>query len=75
MCHPSWSEIGTAEYRQKAEKRFAEFYIKHKQLWDECPDQVKMQISSGIRQRVVAEGMLQEKVTLDDFLNRMENLK
>ena len=75
MCHPSWSEIGTAEYRQKAEKRFAEFYIKHKQLWDECPDQVKMQISNGIRQRVVAEGMLQEKITLDDFLERMENLK
>lgn len=75
MCHPSWSEIGTAEYRQKAERRFADFYIKHKQLWDECPDQVKMQISNGIRQRVVAEGMLQEKITLDDFLERMENLK
>lgn len=75
MCHPSWSEIGTAEYRQKAERRFADFYKKHKQLWVECPDQVKMQISNGIRQRVVAEGMSQEKVTLDDFLNRMENLK
>ena len=33
-----------------------------------------MNISSGIRQRVVAEGMLQEKVTLDDFLNRMKKL-
>ena len=75
MCHPSWSEIGTAEYRHKAERRFADFYIKHKQLWVECPDQVKMQISNGIRQRVVAEGMLQEKITLDDFLDRMENLK
>ena len=74
MCHPSWSEIGTAEYRQKAEHKFSEFYIKHKQLWDECPDQVKMNISSGIRQRVVSEGMLQEKVTLDDFLNRMRKL-
>ena len=74
MCHPSWSEIGTAEYRHKAERRFADFYIKHKQLWVECPDQVKMQISNGIRQRVVAEGMLQEKITLDDFLTRMSKL-
>ena len=74
ICHPSWSEIGTAEYRQKAEHKFSEFYIKHKQLWDECPDQVKMQISNGIRQRVVAEGMLQEKITLDDFLTRMSKL-
>ena len=74
MCHPSWGEIGTKEYREKAEKRFSEFYKKYKELWLECPDQLKMQISSGIRQRVVMEGMLQEKVTLDDFLNRMENM-
>ena len=74
MCHPSWSEISTKEYREQAEKRFAEFYRKHKTLWEECPDQVKMQISNGIRQRVVMEGMLQEKVTLDQFLKRMENL-
>ena len=75
MCHPSWSETGTEEYRKNAEQKFSEFYKKHKRLWDECPDQVKMQISNGIRQRVVAEGMLQEKITLDDFLDRMENLK
>lgn len=74
MCHPSWSEIGTEEYRKNAEHRFAEFYRKHKSLWDECPDQVKMQIGSSIRQMVVQQGMLQEKVTLDEFLNRMENL-
>ena len=75
MCHPSWGEIGTKEYREKAEKRFSEFYKKYKDLWLECPDQLKMQISNGIRQRVVMEGMLQEKVTLDDFLTRMENIK
>lgn len=75
MCHPSWEEIGTKEYREKAEKRFSDFYKKYKDLWLECPDQVKMQIGNGIRQMVVQMGMLQEKVTLDDFLNRMENLK
>lgn len=75
MCHPSWSEIGTKEYREKAEKRFSEFYKKHKKLWCECPDQVKMGISNGIRQRVIQQGMMQEKVTLDDFLTRMENMQ
>lgn len=74
MCHPSWSEIGTKEYREAAEKRFAEFYRKHKVLWLGTPDPVKMNISSGIRQRVVQQGMLQEKVTLDDFLDRIEKL-
>lgn len=72
--HPSWSEIGNKEYRDMTEKRFSEFFKKHKQLWEETPDQIKMGISNGIRQRVVAEGMLQEKVTLDDFLTRMESL-
>lgn len=74
ICHPSWSQIETEEYRNKTEKRFAEFFIKFEEYWNECPDQVKMQISNGIRQRVVQEGMLQEKVTLDDFLDRMKKL-
>ena len=74
FCHPSWKTIETQEYRDKAEKCFAEYFKKWKYLWDECPDQVKMQISNGIRQRVIAEGMLQEKITLDDFLTRMSKL-
>ena len=43
-------------------------------MWDECPDQVKMQISSGIRQREVVQGMEMETETLEQFLTRMSKL-
>lgn len=74
FCHPSWKEIGTKEYRDKAEKCFADYFKKWEYLWNECPDQVKMQISSGIRQREVIQGMEMETETLEQYLNRMRKL-
>lgn len=74
FCHPSWKDIKTKEYRDGAEKCFAEYFKKWKYLWDEAPDQLKMQVSNGIRQRMVAEGMEMETETLDQFLKRMEEL-
>ena len=75
FCHPSWKEINTKEYRDKAEKCFADYFKKWEYLWNECPDQVKMQISSGIRQREVIQGMEMETETLEQYLNRMKNLE
>ena len=75
MCHPSWKEISTKEYRDGAEKCFSNYFKKWKHYWDEAPDQIKMQISAGIRQREVQMGMAMETETLDGFLNRMVNLK
>ena len=74
MCHPSWKSIETKEYRDKAEKCFSDYFKKWEFLWNECPDQVKMAISNGIRQREVQTGMEMETETLDQFLNRMKNL-
>ena len=74
FCHPSWKTIETQEYRDKAEKCFAEYFKKWEYLWNECPDQVKMQISAGIRQREVVQGMEMETETLEQYLNRMSKL-
>lgn len=74
FCHPSWKEIKTKEYRDGAEKYFSEYFKKWEYLWKEAPDQMKMQISSGIRQRVVMEGMEMETETLEQFLNRIKSL-
>lgn len=71
FCHPSWKTIETKEYRDKTEKYFAEYFKKYKYLWDEAPDQLKMAISNGIRQRVVMEGMEMETETLQQFLERI----
>ena len=75
MCHPSWKDIKTKEYRDKAEKCFSDYFKKWENIWNEAPDQMKMGISSGIRQRVVMEGMEMETETLEQFLNRIKNIK
>ena len=75
MCHPSWKEIKTKEYRKKAEKCFSDYFKKWKHLWVEAPDQLKMQISAGIRQREVSMGMEMETETLEDFLTRIEKIQ
>lgn len=75
FCHPSWKEIGTKEYRDTAEKKFSEYFKKWEYLWNEAPDQMKMQISSGIRNRSVQQGMQMETETLDHYIERMKNLE
>lgn len=74
FCHPSWKDIGTKEYRDGAERRFAEYFRKWEYLWNEAPDQMKMQISAGIRQREVQMGMEMETETLDQYLKRIKEL-
>ena len=75
FCHPSWKEIKTKEYRDTAEKKFSEYFKKWEYLWNEAPDQMKMQISSGIRQREVIQGMEMETETLNHYIERMKNLE
>lgn len=72
MCHPSWKEIGTKEYRDRTEKYFADYFKKYENIWNETPKEVKMAVSNAIRQRVVMEGMEMETETLDQFLKRIQ---
>lgn len=74
FCHPSWKEIKTKEYRDGAEKRFSEYFKKWEYLWNDAPDQMKMMVSSGIRQRTVMQGMEMETETLEQFLNRIKQI-
>ena len=74
FCHPSWKEINTKEYRDGAEKRFSEYFKKWEYLWNEAPNEMKMGISNGIRQRSVQAGMEMETETLDQFLKRIKEL-
>jgi len=74
FCHPSWKEIKTKEYRDGAEKCFANYFKKWEYLWNEAPDQMKMQISAGIRNREVGHGMEMETETLEQYLKRIKEL-
>ena len=74
MNKPEWINQENREYRDLTERRFSEYYIKHKSLWDSIPTPDKMMISNGVRTRSVNEGMLMEAITIEDWLKRMETL-
>jgi hypothetical protein len=74
MNKPEWVNQENEEYREKTERRFAEYYTKRKKSWDNIPLSDKMQISNAVRSRVVAEGMCMESVTIDDWLQHIESL-
>lgn len=71
MNKPEWINQENREYRDSTERRFAEYFKKHRGLWDSVSIADKMQISNGVRGRSVAEGMQMESVTLDDWLRSL----
>ena len=72
FCCPKWQTIETKEYRDNTEKYFAEYFKKYEYLWNEAPNELKMNISNGIRQRNVLQGMNMEKETIEQFLSRIK---
>lgn len=69
MNKPDWVEVNNAEYRESTEREFARWFKKHRSKWESLDPQVRVVISEQQRQRHVAEGMLMEAVTLDQWLS------
>ena len=74
MNKEEWLNQENQEYRNATEKRFKDYYIKHKDLWNSMPMNDKMMISNQIRSRSVMEGMRMEAVTIDAWLEHIETL-
>lgn len=75
MNKPEWIDQSNKEYRDATELRFADYYAKHRDLWDSVPIGDKMQISNGVRSRSVGEGMMMEAVTIDGWLRHVEQMR
>lgn len=71
MCKPEWLDETNVEYREKVERRFVEYFRKHRAKWDALTPQDKAMVSNGVRQRQIGEGMLLEPVTVDQWLSRI----
>lgn len=69
-----WVDKTNQDYRNAVEKRFSEYFKKHKTTWDSLIDQDKMIISNGVRTRSVNEGMPMESITINDWLKHIEEL-
>ena len=72
MNKPEWVNQENQEYRAKTERRFAEYYKKHKDLWDAVPMSDKVNVSEQARVKVLKQGMLLEAVTVFDWLKGAE---
>ena len=75
MNKPEWVDQDNQEYRDKTERRFAEWFRKHKEYWDNISDQDKMVISNQVRTRSVMEGMQMESVTISQWLEHISTMK
>ena len=62
------------EYRDQTERRFANYYRKHRELWQSMENPDKMKISNAVRGRVVNEGMQMERMTVEDWLKHVEEM-
>ena len=74
MNKPEWINQENQEYRTSTEERFARYFKKRENLWENVSIQEKMQISNGVRSRLVNEGMLMEAITIDDWLKHILSL-
>lgn len=68
MNKPDWINQENKAYRDSVEKRFAEYFRKHKDLWESIDPQKKMIISNNVRTRSVGEGMMMETITIEQWL-------
>ena len=74
MNKPAWINQTNKKYRDSTEKRFAKYYKKYKDLWNNVPDNEKIRISQGVRGRSVMEGMRLENMTVNEWLTHIESL-
>lgn len=75
MNKKEWTNKTNKDYRDAVERRFSEYYAKHKDIWDSLSEQDKMMISNGVRSRSVNEGMPMETITIDAWLKHISSLK
>lgn len=73
MNKKEWLDQENQEYRYNTEKRFKQYYLEFKLLFDAIPTEAKTQIVMGIKNRFFSEGLLMESVTFDDWIKHIVN--
>jgi hypothetical protein len=75
MNKPEWINQENKEYRDATERRFKDYYLKFKPLYNTIPDDIKTQIVMGIKNRMFGEGLLMESITFEDWIKQVEEMK
>lgn len=72
MNKKEWIDQENKEYRDAVEKRFYDYYKEFSPLYETANDQVKMQVVSGIRNRMFGEGLMLESITFADWIKSIK---
>lgn len=71
MNKDEWINQKNKKYRQATEKRFKEYYVRFKYLFDGINSEVKNQIIVGMKNRMFSEGLMMESVTFDSWIKHI----
>ena len=74
MNKDEWINQDNKEYRDNTEKRFKQYYLNFKFLFDSIPKEAKAQIIMGIKNRFFQEGLLLESITFEQWIKHIEEL-
>lgn len=74
MNKDEWLNQENKEYRYATEKRFKEYWLKHKKLHDTIAQDVKAQIIMSIKNRMYMEGMVLEAMTFNEWIKQVKTI-
>ena len=74
MNKAEWINQENQDYRNATEKRFKEYYLKFKDLFNLIPETTKNQIIVGIKNRMFTEGLMLESITFDAWIKHILEL-
>lgn len=72
MNKDEWINQENKEYRYNTEKRFKQYYLEFKKLFNSVDRQTRTQIVMSIKNRMYQEGLLMESITFDDWIKHVE---
>jgi hypothetical protein len=72
---PIWLDPMNSKYRYETEKCFKQYYKEHKELFSRLSPEMRYRIISGVKRRVLDEGVLLEHFTFDEWITHIEELE
>lgn len=72
MNKDEWINQENVEYRNKTERRFRDYYLEFKSIFESVPKEARIAIVAGLRQRMYGEGLLMETETFDHWIHHIE---
>lgn len=74
MNKDEWLNQENQEYRNAVELRFKEYYRTFESFYKTIPQDIKVQIIQGIKNRMFGEGLVMESITFDQWIKHILEL-